>query len=546
MRSPSLSAALSLVLASTARAETVTLCQEDVQPGPGVNLARAIGNAGVITFACGQGARIQITRGYKVSRTTMIRGEGAVTLDAQDRELTMLTVDTPGVILELSSITLRGARPSSSPMTQLSRIRASVIKTQADGVKVELKGVTITANRSPINLDVNHQATLVVERSGFLSNTGAAIVASSPSTVRISDTAFTGNETAIAGSARLAISRSSFSDNTSSALALGSNPAVEIDHSVFRGNKAAAGGAISANARSGDLLFKNVEFVGNVAQGGGGAIAILAYAPHVPPAPGHAPPVTRLSIVNGIFRDNRAAGGGAVDIAGPDAFGGAPAVAISRSLFAGNSAQAQGGAIASASFVSVASSIMKGNKAGLGSAVHVQVRGGAALLANSLIVENETTGGGAAVESNKMELKYVTVARNRGAGVRSLGGAAGSLRLMGSILWNNGADNCAGPPGAVIVPARSVQFPADPDCPEVPVQDALLDSFYVPIPGSPVYGVGDPTICKDPPISSRDLFLQTRNSPEGCTLGPIETPPEQLMRYRAWARDDQLHRRGRR
>jgi hypothetical protein len=48
---------------------TVTLCHEDVQSGPGRNLATALQIGGQIRFACPPGTRIRITREHFILST---------------------------------------------------------------------------------------------------------------------------------------------------------------------------------------------------------------------------------------------------------------------------------------------------------------------------------------------------------------------------------------------------------------------------------------------------------------------------------------------
>ncbi len=200
------------------------------------------------------------------------------------------------------------------------------------------------------------------------------------------------------------ITNSTFNQNESAYLSGAiflANGDLNISNSTFTENTAAYGGAIYTNTRKNDtdpfLNIENVTFEKNTALGAG-AIGIFG----------------RSSIKNSIFRNNEATGTG--ETGGGALFLGAVSStdiegqSVSDSLFEGNIATAQGGAITtrsgaiannSAAKLDIINSTFSGNQAGtLGGAFNNTFYGsanqeGAVYIANSTFENNSATEGGA-------------------------------------------------------------------------------------------------------------------------------------------------------
>ena len=72
-------------------------------------------------------------------------------------------------------------------------------------------------------------------------------------------------------------------------------------------------------------------------------------------------------------------------------------------------------------------------------------------------------------------------------------------------------------------------FPDDHGCPGATViEDPVLDSFYIPSPGSPALAQGDPKVCAAAPVSAQDIVFQKRTD-VACALGAFERVPPRFL-----------------
>jgi predicted outer membrane repeat protein len=531
-------AALTLHLSpvATLADSVVTLCHQDDEGGPGLNLETALQTGGQITFSCGGLATIRITKSYLIDKSIDISGADNITLDAESRQLTMFQVVSNGLTLSLSHLTLRRARlPGvlSGGLTRLSS--ASVISTPpldpfvpikkdfSHGTSlITLQSVDISENESPVFIgNSDSDVTLRVKNTQFRANTGYALYVTG--SAELDHSSFVANETGLGigdgGGAR--VSSCKFSANKSNGVKLAPFGTLNLDHSEFQGNTGTSGAGIliDGNANSADL--RNVEFNGNVATANGGAIAITQGA-------------VRVKMVYVDFVGNSAARGGSVDAD----LAGTNSLTIFAARFEGNHANSQGGALYSGpGKVLVAGSIFKGNSAVAGSALFVLASAQQPMVvANTLLVRN--TGAGAAIEGIQLDLRNVTIAENQGGGIRArnlaLARATGAgIALQNTIVSRNAPFNCGGFSNLIVFKSQNIQFPADPACHGVSAAEPLLDSIFAPLPGSPAYGTGDLNSCMGPPVDGRDLFFQQRGVGGVCSMGALEFAPEQFMAWRA-------------
>lgn len=517
---------LVLLLGTAARADgLVRMCQSDDQIGPG-SFSAEIQGGGTIRFDCGTApATIRITQTHEIAASTVIEGANRITLDAGGRSLRMFSVArNPGVVLELSHLTLKGGGPP--PVSPLSNCPGgSILHVMSNGAEVRMTNVTVASSVDAIQLC--RDARFAITGSGFFDNRGTALSLSQQATGRIEEATFIGNERAIsAGGAPLALYKTLFQGNTRCALDVPLPANIEIHHGQFLKNGGPSGAAIRLSGRAGSVLVRSTSFADNHADAGG-AISIEAFQSRLDPriVAGLAP--TRLRLVNTTFSGNQALSGAALSADMRD--GGS--VEIVRGLFTGNVAQDRGGAIAVAyGGVSLAGSILRNNRAGDGAAISSQwPRERPITVANTLIAGNTAQAGGGALSGATFTLIHSTVARNAAVGVRAApGGRVPAARLWNSIVAENQPLNCLGTPAQFSVQGRSLQFPGS-GCPGTSEADPLLDDLFAPMPGSPAIAASEDKACFAPPIDGRDLYFQLRPNAGKCTLGAVEYFPERVV-----------------
>jgi hypothetical protein len=223
-------------------------------------------------------------------------------------------------------------------------------------------------------------------------------------------------------------------------------------------------------------------------------------------------------------------------------------------LFAENSASQFGGAMnVPRGRVELSRAMFAGNRAGTAGGA---IRGGATgndrfQLGNALIVRNTApTGGG--FSGRTLRLANASVVGNQGGGITivplpaGLTIPAGGLQIINSLFVNNSGGNCVAATTVIVDMGQNLQFPGS-DCGSgVRLIDPALDTMYVPRPGSPARGAGDPKVClEDPLIRARDVYGGERPTYQRCAIGAIEHDLEshavRLLSKRrelpAWARE---------
>ncbi|MDX2076001.1 MAG: hypothetical protein SFZ02_06190 [bacterium] len=177
---------------------------------------------------------------------------------------------------------------------------------------------------------------LIIRNSAFLNNTirdfdaypsrtSGGAISNDSSSIIISNSTFSGNsDGAISNGGWITITDSTFSDNPNGAI-VNDNlwSSVRVSYSTFSNNSAENGGAIAY----GDISVTNSTFIGNSATDGGGAISTYGWA--------------RIS--DSTFTDNSATYGGVIAVGSRLSNGGA--LTITNTVFMGNSASENGGAI---------------------------------------------------------------------------------------------------------------------------------------------------------------------------------------------------------
>jgi len=519
-----------LATAGTAEAGgLVTACASDVQTGAGLNFSGAMAFGGTITFACKPGSTIEITRLYTVGGRVIVDGGGQVTLKAASyRAMFLVSGD-----LTLRGLTLRNPYVALKTQTGHRGLAAgagavTLIDSKVTGSVNPFYVETITVRHSLF--ENNPSFALITAGSVFIDdsefvNNGAFVLRSNrplgsgPITLAfIRDSRFRDYGTAIEWAGRLTVRSSSFvhgrgGNRRGGAIRL--RGAGVIDHTLFEDNMAAAGGAIWLEG--GTLSLERATFRRNVAVGDGGAIGIGDTA--------------EGSIISryGTFTENRAARGGAIQLAwaGPQiALQGGP------NTFAKNSA-ARGGAIYSElGRVQLQRSIFVGNTASSeGGAIFASRRGPAlaAVLANSLLVRNSAPVG-SAVSGSSVTLINTTVAQNGGPAIAlqpvshfAPPGSRPELRLGNALFSRNQGGGCGKAPAgwSLVQNGHNLQFP-NSSCGPLPVADPRLSGLFEPGLGSPALTGGEGAVCAAPPISAKDVYGAVRPQGAACSIGAVE------------------------
>ena len=492
----------------------VTLCSSDTQSGPGMNLAQALAQGGVIGFECPAGATIRMTTGHNVPSGTTIDGGGRVTLDAHGTPMTMFFVERGS--LSLRAITIRGARQRRT----IARTLPSVAYSTGELV---LEGVTIEASESPVLARGGGRVT----RSNFTGNQGWAVNLDGNGLVEQSTFIANGTGLSIkAGTVRGSV----FSQHTAGALRVTYPQAdVRITANTFERN--AGEGALVLSQRAGRdgngvVIVNRCTFRNNSNGTGGGAVTIYdttaaaqRQSPVIIEALRRLPPA-RFVIMYSRFEGNEGRTAGAIraDLANTRG------LTIRGGIFLRNTSAESGGAISwQGRSLLVTHSIFRLNAAAAtGAALFARMQEPQTTwaVANSLVVENSAGPQGAAIDADAMSVINVTIARNRSYGIANVTGAR---LIANTLLDGNQSGNCLN------VSTDAFQGPnlqhGASDCSGVPVQDPELDALYIPSTGSVARAAGDLAICRADPVSRTDLLFQSRGTRPYCAVGAFERPP---------------------
>ncbi len=495
----------------------VTSCASDVAGG-GQNLRDALQRGGEIIFDCpGGSATIRMTMGHVLPANTSIDGGDRIILDAEGRALELLVVPDGDFTARNITITnVRARRP-----LQGRRFYPSVLQVRSG--TATLDNVTIRNSELAVVAD-----NAKVSHSRFSRNTITALEVSEK--VELSDTSFRGNAVALTmagGSLR----GNSFAENTIAAVRIiYPNWPVEIIDNYFHDNTGDGAVVISqrSNSSNGSQLisFSSNTFEDNRSEQRGGAITIYDTVT----GSGSAQqlirfPPSRFEFSYDKFLRNSGGGAGAIFA---DLFN-TEGMRIVGGIFVGNEATGgRGGAISwSSASVALSHSAFIGNRAAAGAAIHTGSLADADRwqIANSIFTRNVAGPGGGVIETGRMELTNVTIARNDAIGfVGDQHGSPPELPMVAnSILSENSQGNCRGINPERFL-GRNVQFGGD-DCPSVPQLDPLLDQLLIPQLGGPALTMGDLAICLADPVGAEDLLFRRRGAAGVCALGAFEYAP---------------------
>jgi hypothetical protein len=534
-----LSPALWLIVAlhAPARAQTVVnLCQTDRQAGQGMNLAMAMTRGGLITFACPANTTIQVTDlGFmQALRPTIIDGGGNVTLDGGSRPMTMFFVSAGHGPLTLRNIKIFGGQvipPSPPGVSGPVRFDSSIVHSEESLV---LEEVTIERSQTPIialkdatirnswfirntSGAVKVRGNALIERTNFVGN-GPGIALDIDGKADIRGGQFIDNSQALDLQRAGEVKNALFQRNVSAIAALLGSGQLQVTGSTFDRNVVAI--AIRTGRLRAEAILSRNMFTGNGAADGRGVVRIVR-----PPIVGSAPigPVT-LELNYNRFVGNLGEHGGAV-YAHPEDTRAPLSVVIRGGVFVNNRALEGGAVHSSAQNLVVTNSLFKANSAGEGSAIlgRRAPDGTSWSIANSLIVENVSRTGGAALELKSVSLANVTVANNTGRGLSLVPSTQPPSVVGNTILSGNSAGNCFNV-AAGSLKAGNLQFGAS-DCPGVAAQNPHLDTFYVPGVGSPARGAGDNAFCWSAHVAGVDMLFQARPQVGACSSGAYERPP---------------------
>ncbi len=579
VRTASAALGAALLLVGSASAQTVvTACGRDDAVG-GTNLLTALAGGGSIVIRCGAAAAtIEITRTHALSTDTAIDGEGRVTLTGNGSRPMFTTPST----VTLTGLTIRNSRPGGvadtrSPTTavvvgrrvELTRVRTedtigpyvvtdfsatdSVFENNGDAAAQSYRAVieaqTITLRRATFNRNADHPIgggtnsatptsaatrSILIEDSTFTENRFPILILDGALTVRRTTFAKNGAASAAgdrdwgccAGAIMLThsvadIEDSQFVDNASSGFggaiaAIGSR--LVIRRTLFERNSARVGGALLSWGRpaatnfwstgpipSGPTLsLDRVRFKANTASEIGGAVAWSGqkegdsglFAANRARRGGAVAHISAGGGLSGEFADVFAAVG-ALTTAGPET------LALARGIFADNIAVEQGSAIDGGdATVSLGNALATRNRVEASSANATTLYGAELTLANATIVGNA----------------------NRGV---AIAGPGGTLRLLNSIVANNGDANCSANGGSLFS-AATIQYP-DTSCNAVAVAPEL-DGSFVPSLSSPARYAGDVSGCLgEALVMGVDLHGASRARNGKCAIGAIEPDADQQL-----------------
>ncbi len=160
--------AATLLLSGTASADAVvTLCSADNEPVAGMDFRRAMAAGGHITFSCPAGTTIPITMTYAVSVNTQIDGGGTITLDARGT-MSMFMMSNADTVLTINGLTLRRGIPLPAAIGGVIRPAGIVSGSGA----VAINNSTVADSNSAINLTAGQ---ITATNTDFSNGQGIAI-----------------------------------------------------------------------------------------------------------------------------------------------------------------------------------------------------------------------------------------------------------------------------------------------------------------------------------------------------------------------------------
>jgi predicted outer membrane repeat protein len=537
---------LALIGTGLLHGATVTLCGSDTQAGAGVNFAAAMKSGGIINFSCGpSGGTIRLSQTYTISSRTVISAGGNVLLDVDPAHtpLTMFRI-VGSVELMLQTISLR------NPTTIIAIGDTGTVTLDRCQVLASANGFTLgegsfTATGGSFENGVGYT---ILARNVRLSDTrvtgSATPILSVGGSVSITNGSFLGGGPVVCLSGQLNIAGSQFTnlsatgqtvtyrESSKSAArvlrlndggAISSGCTTAIANSAFSGNRATVGGAIAASSAS--LSISGSQFSSNHATSGG-AIGFDAPANNG----------QTLSLRHVTFDSNTADQGGAVYLG----TGGGTTLNASGVAFSANSAAHDGGAIGGANAtVGVGQGVFVGNQAGgSGGAVGLVLNTPQTVVfANTLFARNSSAAGASVFSGPAARFLNCTIAANPGTAVNLTAGAPavpGTISFVKTILSQNGANCAANGAGLKFQnDGHNLQFPDSTCGGSIAAANPLLDSLFIPAPGSPAFKGGDNAICSAQPVNKIDLFGQIRPRIDICTIGAIEGEIENRIRRTA-------------
>jgi hypothetical protein len=526
----------------------VTACHTDTETGSGTNLTTALSGGGDVFIRCPSGTRLPVTHAYNIVVPTQIigaptdSGSAQITLQASGIRRTMLLVRA-GARLTVQNLGFSnfksvgvflfvpvGVIPGSAGAIAAAHMPdffPTIISSDSD---VELDHVTIDTSRDSVGVNGN----LTVTGSTFRDNAGTTLVANG--TVAIDHSNFSQNQRGVLlGAGNIAYSQ--FDHNTERAVdILFPQGTVTVRDSTFSAN---TGIAVAVSAQSspnggGSVLLRNNTFDNNNSATAGPvtiATETLTSIPATDPralALAHLP-AGNIQVLYSSFNSNSGAAGALqatlrinqdkLDLGG-DAF------LRNRSTLPADAALTVKGGL-----VTLSHALFKANTAVQASAIAADPIA-QLTVSNSLIVEGVSSASAAdaaAISAVFVTLSNVTIANNQGTGVRAtVTLPVVALAKFSNVILANNARACEFGSGMSVEGANLV-FPDDHSCPGATIlEDPVLDSFYIPSPGSPALTQGDTRVCAGELVGARDIVFQKRTD-QTCALGAFERPPPRFF-----------------
>lgn len=556
-----LSIAVALILPCMASAKTtVSLCQTDVEGGPGTNLDKALNTGGEIDIVCIGATTIMITKPYTITKDTVIDGHDLITLKASPRAVSIFRIGA-NTHLTLRGLSFKGLGVPSTPGAssgdgvRLGRGRnGSVVHARHDRCSLDMEVVSVRDSYDPIVFDCTNSEGLNISSSEFINNKGTAISSSGQgSFIKVRYATFRANDTGIDVShgASARVDTVTFSKHKSHAISVSFAGNLDVRYSKFIENTTSKSGAGIYLSDPESVYLRTLQFEKNRADKKGGAIA---HEPFV--ISGTHPEVIRRVLAEKLARlksnirmefltfiDNSSGRGGAIDAEFSRL---STSLAMSNARFTKNLAHnGAGGAYLSGGMIQIASSLFQDNSSTQDAGALMLVSHSSALqgatISNSLIVANTSDSQGSAIRLLRghggskgglnVSIRNTTIMKNRGVGISgefdSGGGSPAQIALGNTIIANNQGDNCRVEARFLEATSSSIQFPAA-TCGVASVADPQLDGFYAPLPASPAIGSGDLSVCTNAPVNSRDFYHNLRGAGGVCTVGAVERFPEKI------------------
>ena len=531
---------VTIVLAGTlasvrpARADAVvTLCNQDRQPGPGVNLASALAIGGTITFRCPPATTIAMTARTDVPGAAVIDGGKTITLTFGTIATNVPGLNLTGPSLSLRGLHLRGPGVGAGPNEDLIATNGGSITLKSceidDAMAVFVQHGSLALDddafeRSNVGV-VADAKTVTMSNVAAADNPTADFVQVTANTVRLHRLRLRRSGTVAVVSPQTVLSGSTFSESgrtagtavpAAGALSLGCSTSpcqAAVSGSTFIGNRATSGAGIGAYNVA--LTISNTTFEDNVATANGGALRVLGSG-------------SSLTLMRSVFERNSAGTGGAIDLQRNNGNDPTTTMTANAVTFADNTATGGGGgAIASDTPFSVNRGLFVRNHSSASGAALALNTTLPSRFVNVVVAGNVATSGAGGIDATTIALINATIASNTGGGMK-LGGVIPSATLSNTVISANGSGNCLGGRLDFYDHGENLQFPDQSCGATVKIGNPQLNEYFEPASGGPAAAAGSAVVCRAAPVDGFDVYGSTRSFAT-CSIGAVEQKSSQRI-----------------